>query len=305
MTPDNPKRPSLAEIRRALKEVNEAILLHSRTMANWSRNALCSLPFDERYLDEKAYKSCDFGHWYYGPHLNVVEDHPAFQTTREAHKAIHESLHRMSLKLNKGEPVTTEEADAFLDHEGDFLSALATLRDELFSLSYSYDYLTGALNRQAFFQFLSREYARLQRNNAPCSIVMTDLDHFKRINDRHGHQAGDEVLKYIADFLQQRLRPYDLICRFGGEEFLICFPDTELNAAYSIIERIREKLAESVIKLKDGVEIKITSSFGVAQLSPTEDWDQSIKRADAALYQAKDEGRNRTIVSKGEEQKPG
>lgn len=298
MAPDNPKRPSLAEIRRALQEVNEAILLHSRTMAAWSRNAICSIPFNEKYLDTKAYQSCDFGHWYYGTQLKILESHPSFQATQEAHKALHESLRLISLKLNKKEKVTLAEADAFLDHEGEFLTALANLRDELFSLSYSYDYLTGALNRQAFFQFLSREYARLQRGNAPCSIAIADLDHFKNVNDQYGHQVGDEVLKFMADFLHQRLRPYDLICRFGGEEFLICFPDTDISAAHSIIERVREKLAESTIKSEDDIEVRITASFGIAQLSATEDWDKTIQRADAALYLAKDQGRNRTVDAK-------
>ena len=301
MSPDNPKRPSLIEIRRALDEVNQAILLHSKAMAAWSRNAICSLPFDETFLDEEGYRSCDFGHWYYANHLEILESHPAFLATQEAHKAIHECLRLISIKLNRGEKVTPKEADTFLDKEGEFLSALATLRDELFSLSYSYDYLTGTLNRQAFFQLLGREYARLRRSNAPCSLVMVDLDHFKGINDRYGHQAGDEVLQYVANFLTQRLRPYDLICRFGGEEFLICLPDADLTAAHNTIERVREHLSESIVKLEDGVEIKITASFGIAPLTINESWDKTIEHADAALYRAKNEGRNRTVVLKGQE----
>jgi diguanylate cyclase (GGDEF)-like protein len=296
MSPDNPKRPSLTEIRNALEEVNQAILLHSKAMAAWSRNAICSLPFDERYLDTESYKSCDFGHWYYGNHLEILEGHPAFLATNEAHKAIHASLRQISIKLNRDERVTTEEADAFLDQEGEFLSALATLRDELFSLSYSYDYLTGTLNRQAFFQLLAREYARLLRSNDSCTLAITDLDLFKGVNDQYGHQAGDAVLQYVADFLNQCLRPYDLICRFGGEEFLLCLPHADVETAYNTIERLRKNLSEAEIPLPDGEKLHITASFGIAPLAVDTPWDVSIERADSALYQAKNEGRNRTVV---------
>lgn len=296
MPTDNPKRPSLTEIRSALEEVNQAILLHSKAMAAWSRNAICSLPFDEQYLNEEAYKSCDFGHWYYSNHLEIVKTHPAFIATREAHKAIHESLRQIAKKLNQGEKVTTEEADAFLLKEGEFLSSLSNLRDELFSLSYSYDYLTGTLNRQAFFQLLDREYARLLRSNEPCSLAMVDLDFFKGINDKYGHQAGDDVLQHVANFLNQCLRPYDLICRFGGEEFLLCLPHASVEVAFNTIERLRKQFSESEITLASGEKIRVTASFGIAPLGVDTPPDKSIEHADAALYQAKNQGRNRTII---------
>ncbi|MFC1684003.1 diguanylate cyclase [Pseudomonadota bacterium] len=296
MSPDSPKRPSLNEIKAALEEVNQAIVMHSQTLSKWTRNLVCNIPFDEESLKSDSYKACDFAHWCYGKHVDTLENSPAFAATIKAHKHIHTCLRGISIKLNNNEKVTTEEVDCLLEHEGDFLTALATLRDELFSLSYSYDYLTATLNRQAFFHLLNREYARLRRNGESCSLVMADLDYFKKINDQYGHQAGDEVLHHVATLLNEQLRPYDLICRYGGEEFLICLPNTDLKAAKNTIERVRAHLDQSEIQLSDGKTIRITASFGVAALSKDETWDKTVEHADEALYQAKNEGRNQTVV---------
>ncbi|VAX09648.1 hypothetical protein MNBD_GAMMA26-1128 [hydrothermal vent metagenome] len=127
---------------------------------------------------------------------------------------------------------------------------------------------------------------------------MVDLDYFKEINDQYGHLAGDTVLRYIADYLVNNLRPYDLICRFGGEEYLICLPNASLGVAHKAIDRIRGKIADMKISVSKDTEITVTASFGISILSGDEDWSLAIEHADAAMYQAKSQGRNQVVVWK-------
>lgn len=113
-----------------------------------------------------------------------------------------------------------------------------------------------------------------------------------------GIKRGDAVLRYIADFLNNNLRPYDLTCRFGGEEFLVCLPNTTVSIAHIAIERLREKISQIKIRIANDIEINITASFGITLLSADEDWNIAIEHADEAMYQAKARGRNRVVVWK-------
>jgi diguanylate cyclase (GGDEF)-like protein len=126
---------------------------------------------------------------------------------------------------------------------------------------------------------------------------MVDLDYFKKVNDQYGHQAGDKVLTYFASYLKESLRPYDSIGRYGGEEFLLCLPDANVEDAKTIVERIREELANNAVEITgpDGkpLLIKVTASFGVSSISKDHPTSEAIETADMAMYQAKSEGRNR------------
>lgn len=156
------------------------------------------------------------------------------------------------------------------------------------------DPLTDLANRRFFNERLEEMVSLSQRKSQPLSLIMTDLDNFKSINDKYGHDIGDKVLKAYADLLKSHVRPEDLVSRFGGEEFMIILPLTTPEDAYKIAERIRITLSEKDI-LKNGV--KITASFGVCSLKKEENIDSFIKRVDIALYKAKESGRNKTIIS--------
>ncbi len=161
------------------------------------------------------------------------------------------------------------------------------------------DPLTGMLNRRAFMERLKAELERSGRENAPLSIIMADIDHFKRINDEHGHQAGDHVLREFSRGLVKLARPYDFLGRYGGEEFIACLPNTNEEQALSIADRLRRGIEEMVISLSGGVNIPITASIGTASYTAgagKDDVDRIIKRADDALYKAKREGRNRVCA---------
>ncbi|HEY9147844.1 MAG TPA: GGDEF domain-containing protein, partial [Gammaproteobacteria bacterium] len=120
-----------------------------------------------------------------------------------------------------------------------------------------------------------------------------DLDHFKRVNDRHGHQVGDQVLKRLARYILSNIRPYDRLFRYGGEEFLLSMPQTPLDSAAALAERLREEIARQPLAEIDDEAITVTVSFGVAELTAECEVETVIQRADQALYSAKRSGRNR------------
>jgi len=156
----------------------------------------------------------------------------------------------------------------------------------------STDYLTGIINRRHFQDVAQRELMRLGRHGNSASLILFDLDHFKRVNDRFGHEAGDLVLKKVARAVQEVMRPMDMFGRYGGEEFLVLLPDTRTENAMEIAERMRKRVEETY-SLYRGREIHVTISIGVAQWNGRDSLKELIRQADSALYQAKNAGRNR------------
>lgn len=157
------------------------------------------------------------------------------------------------------------------------------------------DPLTSVWNRGAIFDILLRETERARRVGHPLSVCLMDLDHFKRFNDTYGHQVGDLVLQETCLRARNCIRPYDALGRYGGEEFLVVFPDTNAEQSTAQAERIREAIGNRAFDLGNGAEDNVTISIGVAVFSGDEQVDDLISRADQALYRAKREGRNRVI----------
>jgi len=158
------------------------------------------------------------------------------------------------------------------------------------------DSLTGLSNNRAFREALGRELARAQRAGTPVAVIMMDIDFFKRVNDTHGHAAGDEVLLSVAQSLRGALRAGDLAARYGGEEFVLLLPGTLLAGACVVGERLRHAIETSPVELNDGTQLAVTASFGCALARGTSDASGVLARADAALYAAKRGGRNRVAV---------
>ena len=180
---------------------------------------------------------------------------------------------------------------------------IALQNQELQKLA-SRDPLTGCLNRRAFFQVLEELFISTREQGKSLCCLMTDIDHFKRFNDRYGHSVGDEVIRALVRTLQGGLRIDDLLCRYGGEEFCIVLPDTNVAQALEVAGRLRsavEDHAGSSVRTTAG--LKVTSSFGLASLEPEmSDPAELIDRADKALYQSKEAGRNRVTLWQHEAQ---
>jgi two-component system chemotaxis response regulator CheY len=156
------------------------------------------------------------------------------------------------------------------------------------------DALTCLHNRGAITAAVKTELARAQRSSAPLSVALLDVDHFKQVNDQHGHQAGDQALQLIAAEVREQVRPYDLVGRWGGEELLLLLAGTTLQEATSIAERVRATIAATPLTLADGRQIALTASLGVAstETSGERTLEALVRDADAALYRAKAAGRN-------------
>jgi diguanylate cyclase (GGDEF)-like protein len=155
------------------------------------------------------------------------------------------------------------------------------------------DALTGLPNRTVLFEILAREIERVRRRDAKLTVAFADLDRFKLVNDRHGHQVGDAVLRDAGAAIKAGLRVYDVVARYGGDEFVVVLPDTGASEGHTVAERIRETVAAKVFP----GAVRITISLGVADLAKGMDADRLLKAADAALYRAKGAGRNRSEVS--------
>jgi diguanylate cyclase (GGDEF)-like protein len=173
---------------------------------------------------------------------------------------------------------------------------LAAALDQLEEL-VSRDQLTGAYSRRYIFEQLDRLAAVSQRHGAPVTAVMFDLDHFKAINDTYGHPTGDRALQEVVRAASAQLRDGDILARVGGEEFLVLLPMTGLSAAIQLTERLRHTLALTAVDAQGGATIFLPASFGVAELAPGESYTEWFKRADSALYQAKEKGRNMLVAA--------
>ncbi len=162
----------------------------------------------------------------------------------------------------------------------------------------SLDPLTSVANRRRFEQFIADEVQRSHQLGTPLCLIMTDIDHFKKVNDRYGHSAGDSVLKAFAELLSRSVRGGDLVARYGGEEFAVVLPQTPMGDAFGIAERIR-----CTFERNGGVDEavvndlgRMTASFGVAEIREGEPPSELVRRADQMLYEAKHSGRNTTMI---------
>ncbi len=159
------------------------------------------------------------------------------------------------------------------------------------------DFLTGISNRREFLHLAEREIRRAARGGDRLSLLLLDIDRFKKINDTLGHEAGDRVLMEISALIRKHLRDFDVFARFGGEEFVILLPAVAASQAAGKAERLRLLVEDHAIILDDGGRVQVTFSAGVAEWNKEEDLDRLMVRADHALYQAKDAGRNQVVLS--------
>ena len=156
-----------------------------------------------------------------------------------------------------------------------------------------HDELTNLPNRRYAMEILEYEERRGERHPSGTCVCMLDIDHFKRVNDQHGHGAGDDLLRLLASYATAELRGPDVLARWGGEEFLLVMPETTLEEGVQVLERLRYRLAQN--ELWQGRDhLRVTFSSGIASLRPQESIFSAVSRADAALYRAKQQGRNRT-----------
>ena len=189
--------------------------------------------------------------------------------------------HELQVRLRAG--------TRLVDLQAELMAAREALREQA-----TKDSLTHLWNRSSIFDILCRELSRAGRDSKPVGVAMVDLDHFKNVNDNYGHFAGDAVLCEAARRMQNAIRPYDSIGRYGGEEFLILLPGCDEQSSFTQAERLRKQLSQATMSLTDS-SLSVTASFGVTTAVPGQPWtpEDLIRKADEALYLAKKLGRNR------------
>ncbi|MFN4258659.1 MAG: GGDEF domain-containing protein [Gemmataceae bacterium] len=219
-----------------------------------------------------------------------------------------DGYHVLDLRSTNGTFVNDEQVTRHALQDGDYLrignaiyrflasdNVESEYHEEIYRLTIL-DSLTGIHNKRFFLEFLGRSLSNSIRYRRPLSVILFDLDHFKSINDRFGHMAGDYTLRELADVVRQQIRREDLFARYGGEEFAIVLPETERTAALELAERLRACVERHLFEY-DGQRFDVTISLGVAAITG-EQWlttSEIIEQADARLYQAKGGGRNRVV----------
>ena len=234
-----------------------------------------------------------FQAWFKANDDDAVINQPTVRALFALSVAIEEQASALS---KSGGHTTDSEYRELLKNVQAFISQARRLERAFAAASSDLDTLTGIQNRLAMRRALERRHDRMERTDARATIALADLDHFKIVNDTYGHHAGDPVLSVAAARMLDGIRSYDQLFRYGGEEFLVLLDDAEPETTRVILERLRMSLEEAPIKLNDGIEITLTASFGAAEINKNETIEKTIERADAALYRAKEAGRNRVIL---------
>jgi diguanylate cyclase (GGDEF)-like protein len=285
---------SSEQLRKALKELEQASYNHEQWAEMLHSTLICRLPPDQRDVADDSHRLCRFGQWYYKVGVVEFECHPGFTEIGIEHERMHRAAtHLLQLSM-QGEHIATIDYDRFVAALKRLRLEIATAQHELRDALFNVDPLTGTPSRVGMLTKLREEQELVKRRVHPCVVAMMDLDHFKTVNDSYGHSVGDKVLVAKSAYIMAHLRPYDKVFRYGGEEFLICLPDTDLQAGHSVIDRLRAELGALPHEAQGKGAFFVTTSFGLTLLDANLPVEQSIERADRALYAAKAAGRNRT-----------
>lgn len=280
----------------AVREFDKAILAHSTWIKLLHRGLICGAAVEPGDMREDAHRHCEFGAWFYSERLDKYRSDPAFTRIEVVHTAMHGAARAMLAQHEADQSIGVQVYDHFMDLVIQFKQDARNFQYSLISQVCTIDHLTGAWNRHAMAMKLTEEFERTQRTGQPCALSMMDLDYFKRVNDAYGHPVGDEALRAVTGLVSGELRRNDSLCRYGGEEFLLLLPNTDLQSAGILLNRIREKMETTPLELPAGPTLRITASFGVACLTRDAAPEAVLEQADHALLTAKAEGRNRVCL---------
>ncbi len=284
------------KLRKIINLLDQAMYNHQQWYSSLIRSLVCKITPDQHDMNLEAHTQCRFGQWYYSEGGKDFIDHPGFKALGEEHMRMHQLSRSLLSTIDTGMSISPPEYDNFSNSLERLRLELSTLKRELENSLYNRDSLTGAINRVNLLTSLREQQELSKRESQSCCIVMVDIDHFKAVNDLHSHLIGDAVLAAFAHYFMKRMRPQDKLFRYGGEEFLICLSNIDLDTAFERIENLRKGLAEMDILTHP--PLRITASFGMAMLDLYSPVELSIERADEALLAAKAANRNCTQIWK-------
>lgn len=285
-----------ARLQEALEQLEQASRDHDDWRDQLVGMLLCPTPCDTASLGEDGHRHCRFGCWYYKNAFDELRKQPMFRTIETEHRRLHGIAAKLLRAAASDTPIDRSDYDELAAASARLRLELESLRQEIQVALSESDTLTGAYERGALLPELRKWRELARRGVQQCCIAFMDVDHFKSINDTHGHSAGDQVLAGAARCITEHLRPYDELFRYGGDEFLILLPGVDLEGGRRAIERIRRELAATPLFVDgEGKPVSVTASFGLVMLDPDEDVEESVDRGDTALLVAKSAGRNRVV----------
>ena len=232
--------------------------------------------------------------WVFSVDSEIILNNHRFLALKATTGVYKNILIKMFKKLSRDIIITEKEFLEFKTSYEFITKSLMEIQNDLMETKFQFDPLTGAINRRAFDVIIKNERLSLIREDGKSCIAFADIDFFKNINDKHGHSAGDIVLKEIVTLFRRNIRETDVVARWGGEEFIILIQGASVQVANKVVEKVRKKIEQNIFKVA-GKEIKVTCSFGISEMG-SKTVDQAIDDADAAVYRAKETGRNKTIV---------
>jgi len=285
------------QLHSAIAELDQALESHKQWYKGLLRILICHLPPKSEELMPSSHLYCGFGQWYDSVSTTLLRQHPSFLSLGQAHEKMHSCARTLVQLTSEGVTISTAQMDQFERAQDGIWLDIQALRHEFAKIMQNQDPLTGAQSRAGLLPWLREQLALSQRGEQDCVLAMLDLDHFKQVNDKYGHLAGDKVLISTVHCLQEILRPYDRIYRYGGEEFLLCMPNTTIEEARIVADRICQAVSAQRIPLgNDGETLQVTASLGVAMLDSSRSVEDAIDCADQAMYAAKKAGRNCVVT---------
>ncbi len=282
---------SLNEILPLLRGLATGLINHSQWIKVLHRSLICNDEPDRCDLVNNAHRLCKFGQWYYNLTDSEMTENSCFIETGELHAEVHNKARQLLKDKSSGKLISSEAYDDFNETANKFRVAVHDLQFSLISKVCAVDHLTGVWNRHAMSFMIDKENERARRSEKCCVLAMMDFDDFKQINDKYGHVAGDQVLKTAIEFFTRRLRKYDIIFRYGGDEFLMLLPETNIEHAKQLLDRLRKELKNMPIMISDSKKINVSVSIGISEMDGQTSYNENIKLADHALIVAKSDGR--------------
>ncbi|MEW5788513.1 MAG: diguanylate cyclase [Pseudomonadota bacterium] len=284
------------QIQTLTEELEVIIAAHLAWFKQLNRTLVCGGPVSRTDLADDAHLRSPFGQWYHSREPHPLEDNLDFKDLGATQQAMHDAARLALLEIMDQRRPEPELYDQCIDLALRLNTCLRRLQLETIGELLTTDSLTGCATRRGMLGRLREEQERAVRIQRPCCLCLMDFDRFKRINDELGHPAGDAVLRQGMRYVTSSLRKYDSIYRYGGEEFLICLPGSPMKDAALVVERIREGLSHLPIRLPNGETLRITASFGLAEMDARKPVEESIAWADMALIRAKENGRDRLEI---------
>jgi diguanylate cyclase (GGDEF)-like protein len=284
-------QPGSASVGPSLQPTDEiGQVIHDQLL--WIKKLNRALYFDSSDFPNYLELSPDQTNRFRSMLRHAFSENPQLTEIVELQRNLKEIAQRLFSESRASSEIDAKDYDTCMELFVELNAKMRKFQLDIMSELLAIDPLTGCYTRHQLERRLVAELERSRRNHTPLSVCMIDFDHFKAINDTHGHAAGDTVLREMMERIIGKLRKYDTVFRYGGEEFLLSLPDTSIDDAMQIVQRLCEIVAATPVVLSNQYTLFVTASFGLAELTGAVSLYAGIEMADQALYNAKHAGRN-------------